>query len=203
MIVQEEFRQQICSFMDYVWNETQQSSKGCVDMRLVVPNHCFIRLLGASTVKDVGCDQKCHQFLNELQSLHGTARPNIVLRMTRGPTESCIHFHCDNPGSTCTLQMALNDPSEHIGGRLCFYVDNKMHILERPIASVVKHGNNFLHGVTNLVSGTRKSLFVLDESARLEKEGAIMISLSQLNRFIRTTAAASENVNQTQCVDAA
>ena len=71
---------------------------------------------------------------------------------------------------TGTIQVALNDPAEYTGGRLCFFVmkkgdqPNDLVVLERPAGSVCQHPRKVLHAVTSLITGTRKSLFTVHEA---------------------------------------
>ena len=37
----------------------------------------------------------------------------VALRMTTGPTNACISFHCDGSYASSTSQIALNDPAEY------------------------------------------------------------------------------------------
>jgi hypothetical protein len=89
-------------------------------------------------------------------------RGQVALRITRGPTNACITFHCHGSYATGTVQIAINDPAEYQGGQLCFFVNNELFIVRRPAGSVSKHPRNELHAVTSLTMGTRKSLFVVD-----------------------------------------
>ena len=77
---------------------------------------------------------------------------------------------------TATLQWALTEPTEYSGGQLCFFVNDKLHILDRPVGSLVCHPYAVLHGVTALTSDTRKSLFVVDQSNRRGEKAVIEVS---------------------------
>lgn len=100
------------------------------------------------------------------------AHRKIVLRITKGPTNAAIEFHCDGDYATRTVQVALNSTEDYIGGRLCFYVKCHLHVLnERPMGSIVMHPRQVLHAVTNLEKGRRCSLFVVDElNGKYDKE---------------------------------
>eukprot|EP01040_Poterioochromonas_malhamensis_P013295 gene13295-14604_t len=65
---------------------------------------------------------------------------------------------------TDTVQVALNDDTEYEGGRLCYFTEeNGVQVLQRSAGDITKHGQKSLHAVTRLTSGTRYSLFVVDE----------------------------------------
>jgi predicted 2-oxoglutarate/Fe(II)-dependent dioxygenase YbiX len=79
------------------------------------------------------------------------------MRMTRGPANACINFHCDGSYASNTVQVALNDPAEYTGGNLCCFVNDQLYVLTRPAGSVCRHPAKVLHAVTALHSGVRKS----------------------------------------------
>ena len=74
----------------------------------------------------------------------------VALRATRGPTNSCIDFHCDGGYATSTSQIPLNSPAEYKGGQICFFVNDHLHFVPRPLGSLVQHPPNVLHGVTQV-----------------------------------------------------
>jgi hypothetical protein len=79
----------------------------------------------------------------------------IALRMTCGPTNSCIDFHTDGSYVKSTTQIALNDLSEFKGGLLCFFVKKKtLDSIPHVIQYYPPHA---LHGVTSITEGTRKA----------------------------------------------
>ena len=90
--------------------------------------------------------------------------PKIALRMTKGPSNSCIDFHCDGGYATSTSQIPLNSRSEYVGGKLCFFVNDQVHEVPRPPGSLVQHPPQVLHAVTSVTEGVRKSLFLVDHS---------------------------------------
>jgi hypothetical protein len=61
-----------------------------------------------------------------------------------------------------TPQIARVNPlADYTGGELCFFVNDKVHVLNRPVGSLVQHPPKVPHGVTHLSSGTQKSLSLL------------------------------------------
>jgi hypothetical protein len=100
----------------------------------------------------------------------------VALRMTRGPTNSCIDFHFDGGYATSTSQIPLNSPSEYNGGNLCFFVNDNLRMVPRPAGSLVQHPSNVLHGVTCVTEGTRKSLFIVDEDNGVGGEGVVELT---------------------------
>jgi len=90
----------------------------------------------------------------------------IALRRTKGPVVGCIKFHCDASMeldvATHTVQIALNDETEYVGGRLCFVDNNGLTVTSRPAGTLTSHPANVLHAVTKLHLGIRYGLFVVD-----------------------------------------
>lgn len=80
--------------------------------------------------------------------------------------------------------MAINDPSEYKGGRLCFFVNDQLHVLERPAGSVCQHPRRVLHAVTGLTRGTRKSLFVVDKTNGLGEGDVVSVTEAHVKAFL-------------------
>ena len=104
--------------------------------------------------------------------------------MTRGPTNACIDFHCDGIYATGTVQIEINDHTEYQGGQLCFFVKNELFTLQRPAGSVCQHPSKVLHAVTSLTKGTRKSLFVVDQTNGLGEGGIVTASSMDVQSFL-------------------
>merc|ERR1712070_561772 len=113
--------------------------------------------------------------------------------MTRGPTNACINFHCDGSYATGTVQVALNDQTEYSGGRLCFFVNDRLWELDRPAGSVCQHPQKVLHAVTALLEGTRKSLFVVDQRNGLGEGGVVEVTAAHVKAFLDAQAKQVEN----------
>ena len=77
----------------------------------------------------------------------------------------------------------LNNRVEYSGGNLCFFVNDKVHVVDRPAGSMTKHPAKVLHAVTALKSGTRKSLFVVDESNGLGDGHVLQITNKNVEKF--------------------
>ncbi|CAM9809373.1 unnamed protein product, partial [Heterosigma akashiwo] len=153
--------------LEHMWNVTTPAnrSESRVDMKLVVPDVLLRSLLEMTMDHHLCSDSRyrSHRVVQNLKRLYqGSSKAKIALRMTRGPTNACISFHCDGPYASSTTQIALNPESEYEGGHLCFYARGELTVLSRKPGSYSHHPPNVLHGVTSLISGTRKSLFVLD-----------------------------------------
>jgi Zinc finger, C3HC4 type (RING finger) len=101
---------------------------------------------------------------------------------------------CDGSYATSTTQIALNDPSEYDGGRLCYFVNEHLHILERPIGSLVQHPPKVLHAVTNLRSGVRKSLFLVDLYNGMGDVDVYTVTQQDVEEFQNTSPVPSECV---------
>ena len=113
----------------------------------------------------------------------------VALRATRGPTNSCIDFHCDGVYVTSTSQIPLNSPVEYKGGQICFFVNDQLHFIPRPPGSLVQHPPRVLHGVTQVTEGTRKSLFIVDTSNGLGEKGVLVLSDAEIASFLAHRAS--------------
>jgi len=113
----------------------------------------------------------------------------VALRMTRGPTNSCIDFHRDGSYATSTSQIPLNSPTEYKGGQLCFFVNDQLHFIPRPVGSLIQHPPVVLHGVTSVTEGTRKSLFIVDQTNGLGDKGVVELTGDDVVSFLAQRAA--------------
>ena len=75
------------------------------DIKIVLDQSAFLALLGVESLAQ-------H---DQLMALHPSSS-KIALRRTEGPVEGCIGFHIDGGHATHTVQLTLNDCSEHEGG---------------------------------------------------------------------------------------
>ena len=112
-------------------------------------------------------------FIPALKRLHSSA-PNsnmFVLRTTKGPTGKCINFHVDGEAATRTVQIPLNEG--YTGGKLVFFVDDKIVAPPRVPGSATIHCRDVLHGVTSVQQGTRNSFFIVstDKGKAIVEEG--------------------------------
>jgi ubiquitin len=182
-ILHQAHRDLLCRFLDFIWTKTASqhpSHYNCVDMRMVMKDAQFLQLMAPlddsveTNFQSQRVLEKLHAaFRNAPGANHG--RSKIALRMTRGPTNTCIDFHCDGGYATSTSQIPLNSSDEYGGGRLCFFVDDTLHVLLRSAGSLMQHPLRVLHGVTAVTEGTRKSLFIVDESNSLGQTGVVRL----------------------------
>eukprot|EP00854_Cymbomonas_tetramitiformis_P023488 gene23488-28438_t len=189
----------LSSFLSFLWKETSTTAPvGRVDLRANLPEEAFLRLLsGYATRRDDGrARMQTQGSLKTLwrNSRTDTSRAKFALRMTRGPTNACIDFHCDGGYATYTLQVALNEPTEYCGGRLCFYVPHvnsaadRIEEPQRKAGSMTAHSRNVLHAVTTLTSGTRMSLFVVDINNGLGQQGVFNVEMKHVEHFLEAFA---------------
>ena len=132
-------------------------------------------------------DRICENFKTLFEQVSPNARGKgykVALRATRGPTNSCIDFHCDGIYASSTSQMPLNSPTEYKGGQICFFVNDQLHFVPRPIGSLVQHPRNVLHGVTQVTEGMRKSLFIVDRDNGLGEGGVVVLSSDDVASFL-------------------
>lgn len=152
-----ECRSLLCSFLEFMWNKIASDR---IDIRVIVADDVFKKLLGADHGDKLLRDLKGEHW--RIPGSRNSDSTKIILRMTRGPSNACIGFHRDGAYATGTVQVALNSDFE--GGQLCFFVHDQLIILRRPPGSVCSHEPSTLHAVTALTRGSRKSLFVLDDT---------------------------------------
>jgi len=128
----------------------------------------------------------------------------FALRMTVGPTNKCIPFHCDGPYACSTTQIVLD--SQCLGGELVYFCLAKesagrapgggagtggggeeelgeLHVVQRRKGTVTHHRPNVLHGVARVVSGTRKSMFVVDKSNGLGDKDVVDFERAHDDKF--------------------
>jgi hypothetical protein len=65
-----------------------------------------------------------------------------------------------------------------------FFVNDTIHILERPVGSITQHPLRVLHGVTALTEGTRKSLFIVDRPNGLGEGGIVTVVSDDVQLFL-------------------
>ena len=173
----------LCSFLQFMWVVTSGAEENRVDMRICINDEEFMALVGE------GGGQMVRSLRNEFASVPGSStdprNSKLAFRMTRGPTNACINFHCDGGYATATVQVALNDPALYKGGRLCFFANDTLRVLERPVGSVTRHPAKVLHGVTSLTEGTRLSLFVVDRSNGLGERAVLTVTPEHVQEFLR------------------
>ena len=179
-------RSVLSKFLDFLWETTSPATSTAprVDMRVLLADDAVKKLLNSQEGTD-GTET-----LTSLQDLFheipgtSSSTPRIALRMTKGPSNACINFHCDGNYATGTVQVALNGPEDYKGGRLCFYVNGCLHILQRPAGSVTQHPRSVLHGVSTLLEGTRKSLFVVDPTNALGGQDVVLVKDQHVEDFL-------------------
>ena len=81
-----------------------------------------------------------------------------------------INVHTDHHGKV--LQVALSGARDHAGGELFYLIDGVKHRPERLPGTIYVHDNTVAHGVEPLTSGTRYSLYFLQDPEAEEAEEA-------------------------------
>ncbi len=122
-------------------------------------------------------------------------RARIAFRCTRGPVPGAIAWHFDGGYATDTIQLALNDDSEYEGGRLCYFTPEKgVEVLSRRAGDITKHNRDALHAVTRLTSGTRYSLFVVDESNGLGDQLVVVPTRERTEEILRVIRNTTQTI---------
>jgi len=134
--------------------------------------------------KSTSLNDKFEELFGQVPGAHTHWGHKIALRMTKGPTNSCINFHCDGSYASSTSQIPLNAMSEYDGGTICFFMNDYLHMVPRVPGSLVQHPPNVLHGVTSVTRGTRKSLFIVDKSNGLGEGGVIKLTSDHISAFL-------------------
>ena len=192
-------------FLDFLWETTSPATCTAprVDMRVLLDDDAVKKLLNSQEATSSSSSEEASdsegtngtETLTSLQDLFseipGTSfsTPRIALRMTKGPSNACINFHCDGNYATGIVQVALNGPEDYKGGRLCFYVNGCLHILQRPAGSITQHPRSVLHGVSTLLEGTRKSLFVVDPTNGLGGQDVVLVNDQHVEDFLGKSGA--------------
>jgi len=92
-----------------------------------------------------------------LMKRHDLQCTKIMVRRWRANGQ-CIRLHTDHHEKV--LQVALN---EHVGGELFYVIYGKKHTPARLPGTAYFHDKSVAHGVTPLISGTRYSLYFLQD----------------------------------------
>ena len=144
----------LCNFLDAVWKDKQ----GDKDIKIAISPKQLDTLLKTDEFYKSNAVENILRLYIGLQEI----MPIIILRMTRGPTSSCVDFHCnDTEGSTA--QIMLNTSSDYEGGELVVVGEcsPRLIIPPYPQGALIQYSSSTLCGLTNLISGTRKSLCVV------------------------------------------
>ena len=132
-------REILCELLELVWVDSSSWRAARVDTRSVLTNKMFEQIL-SSLDSILDHEYKSTNFNEKFGVLFGQVpdartdqgcKYKIALRMTRGPTNACIDFHCDGLYATSTSQIPLNATSEYEGGSLVFFVNDHLHIVPR------------------------------------------------------------------------
>lgn len=185
-------------FMDLLWEEMSSPSNEYCDLKVKFANEQAAAMLLSFrlTVYD---NEFNPEAMRDIKALH-PERSNIALRCTRGPTNGAIGWHFDGFYANKTVQMALNDDSEYEGGRLCFFTpEYGVRVLERQAGDISIHGRDVLHAVTQLTSGTRYGLFVVDVSNGLGDQLVVEPTVEQTSRIL--SRLQQEHLNEIRIIN--
>lgn len=168
-------------FADYVVACLRRAGAQRADYKMVLPYDVCDRLLRKHHMDSAGITAA----LRRLYATYG--EPKLALRVTHGPTGTCIPFHRDGDYARHTTQIPLSGDID--GGRLCFYTEKGLSMPPRVVGSAVSHYPATMHGVTALHRGTRRSMFVLDHANGLGDADVAQITSSHLEGFLDERAA--------------
>ena len=99
------YRKILSDFLEFMWAtvEAARTAQGqdakMVDLRLRIGDEEFNQLTGNPSTSLLG------GLFGKFREIGTTGQPKIALRISKGPTEACINFHCDGPYATGTVQV--------------------------------------------------------------------------------------------------
>jgi large subunit ribosomal protein L40e len=182
----------LCRFLDFMWLATASTDNpDRAYMRVSMAYEHLVEILShLNELIEVKYNSsnvivKLKEAFSEVPRAGPDSQSKIALRMTRGPTNTCINFHCDGGYATSTSQIPLNSTDEYKGGNLCFFSNRFINKVLRPAGSLVQHPSRILHGVTSVTHGTRKSLFVVNDSNGLGGEGIVNVTSQHVESFAK------------------
>ena len=179
----------INNFLDFVKRAVYYRTQ---DLKLVIDEQAFVLLLlGTGTFAELRVIYRLlMQYYRDMTHCAGSGG-KIAFRVTTGPTAGCIPPHVDGGYATYTMQVALNDPAEYEGGDLMFYRSNThngdppvLKCLRRLPLTGVQHPAKVLHAVSQLKSGIRKSMFILDGANGMGETDVHEITAAQIRFFL-------------------
>ena len=191
----------LCDLLQFVWDKTSMAGESNkVDMRLTLSPQQLVAILASldgslseENCKSTELDSEFEGLFSEVPGSRGAHK--IALRMTCGPTNSCIDVHCDGHYATSTSQVPLNSPSEYEGGKLVFFVNDHLHEVPRVRGSLVQHPPSVMHAVTSVTQGTRKSLFIVDKTNGLGEKGVVELTSDHIISFLAQRASRASNMS--------
>ncbi|XP_066917186.1 uncharacterized protein [Clytia hemisphaerica] len=173
-ILDQQQRQKLIALANHVYSLQQQkenkSKKILQDVKILLPIGSLVKIIGSAAAESV------------LTKNHSKSDSNyqLVLRRT-SPTQGCLPWHVDGPYSTPTVQYTLNNDTEYVGGKLCFYTDDQgLMIPNRPAGTLSAHTKE-MHAVSRLISGVRYVLFAIDSINDLGGSTENIINLGEDN----------------------
>ena len=180
----------INNFLDFVKRAVYYRTR---DLKLVIDEQEFVLLLhGTGTIAESRIIYRLlMQYYDNMMNPCEARIGKIAFRVTTGPTAGCIPPHVDGGYATYTMQVALNDPAEYEGGDLMFYRSNThsgdppvLKCLRRLPLTGVQHPAKVLHAVSQLKSGIRKSMFILDCGNGMGETDVHYITAAQIRFFL-------------------
>jgi len=194
----------LCDLLQFVWDKTSVAGDNSrVDMRLTLSPQQLVAVLASldgmlseDNHKSARLDSMFKRLFNRVPGSDVYNRGHkIALRMTKGPTNSCIDFHCDGGYATSTSQIPLNPSSEYEGGKIVFFVNDHLHEVPRVRGSIVQHPPRVMHAVTSVTQGVRKSLFIVDTANGLGEKGVVELTSEHVVSFLAHRASQVSNTS--------
>jgi len=149
----------LVQYLDRMWHKASSTVKEMSDFRLELTQEQLAEIAGQHAAEAVV--KSCSSLKPQ------TVAPRIVARRvsaSSGSSAGCIRWHRDV--ATATVNIPLNSESCYDGGRLQFMVNNEIDQPHRNVGSAAIFDDTVLHGVTELVSGTRYGLLAFCDDGR-------------------------------------
>ena len=193
----------LCELLQFVWTKSSVAGDSRVDMRLTLSPQQLVAILASldgslpdDKYRSTRLDSVFRRLFNRVPGSNAYQKGHkIALRMTCGPTNSCINFHCDGGYATSTSQIPLNPSSEYEGGKIVFFVNDHLHEVSRTRGSLVQHPPSVMHAVTSVTQGTRKSLFIVDTANGLGEKGVVELTSDHIVSFLAHRASQVSNTS--------
>jgi len=141
-------------FVTYVRHANEKFRSWVPEIIMKLPNDLLLLLFDNDS-----------KLVKDLSRLHDGNSPEFVLRSTKSILNGnkCIAFDVDHDCQTQTVQIPLNDSYDsYVGGKLCFFIDDKIVVSPCNPGSMTIHKRDVLHGETSVQEGIRNSFCIVD-----------------------------------------
>ena len=192
------------SAVDSEWQEKVDTVDGAPDHQLNLSREQLEKLIGADAITSLMSAGK--DFATSASAggaaggsgtspLHLDNATKIFVRRYERSQRPWNPFHTDT--SALTINVALNDDSSFVGGKLLCAFDRRIQRVDRVAGEATVHASTLLHGVSRLQSGVRYSLIIFmgerhllparlrfDEASRNSEASALACLVDRLAQMV-------------------